>query len=162
MKLKWVKRGCLSLRTFVVFVFLQWSFPFVLKKKRKRKWTLQFYTLPNFKKRQIKKRDFSSLIQEPSGYMNQHLVGASPRIKWTYEPTFGGQGWRNNVIIEKLLSHLHGTLKMLGWHVEIPWVSTCYMFFCVVISCRRNELCKCMEHIGVPIPNGRPKGIPRD
>jgi hypothetical protein len=39
-----------------------------------------------------KNKNFSSLIQEPSGYMNQHLVGASPRIKWTYEPTFGGQG----------------------------------------------------------------------
>lgn len=71
-----------------------WSFPFVPKKKRKKKGSGQYNFTPyqtseNAKK---KKKKFSSLIQEPSGYMNQHLVGASPRIKWTYEPTFGGQG----------------------------------------------------------------------
>jgi hypothetical protein len=44
------------------------------KKKRKRKWTLQFYTLPNFKKRQKNKIKILKL---------------NSRTKWIYEPTFG-------------------------------------------------------------------------
>jgi len=62
------------------------------QKEKKKEVDITILHLTKLQKTPKKKKDFSSLIQEPSGYMNQHLVGASPRIKWTYEPTFGGQG----------------------------------------------------------------------
>jgi hypothetical protein len=68
------------------------EFSICSKKEKKKEVDITILHLTKLQKTPKKKKKFSNLIQEPSGYMNQHLVGASPRIKWTYEPTSGGQG----------------------------------------------------------------------
>jgi hypothetical protein len=69
------------------------EFSICSKKEKKKEVDITILHLTKLQKMpKNKNKNFSSLIQEPSGYMNQHLVGASPRIKWIYEPTFGGQG----------------------------------------------------------------------